>query len=76
MLLLTRADIAHRYYERAVHACLADHAAYQLFINSNFGKDNSLKSVLQLPSIAYLAESFSLDQEVAKWYAGAVSLST
>ena len=54
MLIVAQAAVAHEYYIRAIHLCLADKDEYRRFLASNYTDANQVKSELQFLSVEYL----------------------
>ena len=67
MLERSGAEVAARYYERALLACLDDEEAYQSFLAGDFIGENALKSTLQLLSVDYFRVGKPFGREAAAW---------
>ena len=63
------AEVAARYYERAIRVCLDDEPSYQAFIHSDYVTDNAVKFALQSLSIEYFRTGVTFDREAAAWRA-------
>ena len=69
MLDRAGAEVAARYYERALLICLDDEPAYQAFINGDYVTDNAIKFALQSLSVEYFHTGIPFDREAAAWRA-------
>ena len=69
MLQRAGAEVAARYYERALLVCLDDELAYQAFINGDYVTDNAVKFALQALSVEYLRSGVPFHLEAAAWRA-------